>query len=204
MTLSSYLLFCAAFLTAAFLPGPGVAALVGRALKSGFFATLPLLGGIIIGDLVWFTAASLGMAVLVATLGGLFIAVKFLGAAYLLFLAFRFWTSPVEEETSLKPLAKGGVLKGVLTGLSVTLSNPKAITFYLALMPVVLHLDDMVFTDFLIIAATISSILTVVLGGYILFAAKARGLFSAPRAKRLMNRIAASVMGGAAVLVATR
>jgi threonine/homoserine/homoserine lactone efflux protein len=203
MTLASYLLFCAAFATAAAVPGPGVAALVGRALKSGFSATLPTLLGIIIGDLIWFSFAALGLAMLAATLGGLFIVIKLAGAAYLLYLAYRFWTAPIEVE-ELGAIKKAGFFKGVLTGISVTLANPKAITFYLALMPAVLHLDEMSNQDFAIIAGTIAAILSLVLGSYIGFASRARAFFQAPNARRLLNRIAASVMGGAAILVASR
>jgi threonine/homoserine/homoserine lactone efflux protein len=121
----------------------------------------------------------------------------------LLFLAYRFWTAPIEVE-ELGAIKKAGFFKGVLTGISVTLANPKAITFYLALMPAVLHLDEMSNQDFAIIAGTIAAILSLVLGSYIGFASRARVFFQAPNARRLLNRIAASVMGSAAILVASR
>lgn len=204
MTLSSYLLFCIALATAAAIPGPGIAALVGRALKSGSLATLPLLMGVAIGDLIWFALAALGLSVIAAAFGSFFVILKYVGVAYLIYLAISFWRAPVDEESLSPAKLRDGFFKTIGLGVAVTLSNPKAITFYLALMPLVLDLKALDGGDFALLALSIVVILFVVLGAYIFMADKARLLFRAPRARRLLNRIAASIMGGAAALIATR
>ena len=71
-------------------------------------------------------------------------------------------------------------------------------------MPLVLDLKALDGADFALLALSIVVILFVVLGAYIFMADKARLLFRTPRARRLLNRIAASIMGGAAALIATR
>lgn len=203
MTLSSYIVFCLAFAAAAAMPGPAVAALVARALRSGPGAALPLMAGIITGDLIWFAAAALGLALLAATLGSLFVAIKYIGAAYLLYLAWRFWTAPVGEQAASAPPRGRGWVSYVL-GVGITLSNPKAISFYLALMPVVLDLQALRLGDFALLGTTIIVILAAVLGAYVLFATAARELLVTRRARTWLNRIAACGMGGAAALIASR
>lgn len=91
-----------------------------------------------------------------------------------------------------------------LTGLALNLGNPKAIAFFLALLPSVIELDALVPLAFAELAAVIAVIVSGVLGTYVLLAARMRRLFGSPRAIRLVNRGSSVVVAGAAVAVATR
>jgi threonine/homoserine/homoserine lactone efflux protein len=74
--------------------------------------------------------------------------------------------------------------------------------FLVALLPTVVHLDQLSITGFVEIAGVIVVVLPAVLGAYVLAAARARGLLRNPRAVRLVNRSGAAVMAGAAIAVA--
>jgi threonine/homoserine/homoserine lactone efflux protein len=87
MTLTGLLVFGAAYATAVFSPGPGVAALVARVLARGLRGAPAFIAGFLIGDLVWFTVAATGLALLAQTFAIVFLAVKYAGVAYLLYLA---------------------------------------------------------------------------------------------------------------------
>jgi threonine/homoserine/homoserine lactone efflux protein len=86
----------------------------------------------------------------------------------------------------------------------LTLANPKAILFFLALLPTVIDLASMNWVRFLEISAAIVVVQPLVLGTYALLAARARDLFTTPKAVRRLNRTSGLAMAGAAVVVATR
>lgn len=135
MDISSLITFTLALSIAAVLPGPGIAAIVARSLASGSKAAMPMVLGLMCGDLIYLTFAVLGLAVIAQSMGGLFVAVKWAGIAYLLYLAWKFWTSPASALSSTAKQSKISFFRTWLAGLSVTLGNPKTITFYLALTP---------------------------------------------------------------------
>ncbi len=81
MTLTGFVAYSAALALAVAVPGPGIVAMVARGLGSGFRATLPFTVGIALGDLVYLTAAVLGLAFIAQTFGLAFMAIKYAGAA---------------------------------------------------------------------------------------------------------------------------
>src|SRR5690349_20415760 len=120
--------FAAALAVAVAIPGPGIFAVVSCALGRGFREALALITGIIVGDLVYFTLAVLGLAALARSMGGFFIVIKLAGAAYLIWLGVKLWRQPpaamiVGGETA----PQRGFRRSVLGGLVVTISNPKSI-----------------------------------------------------------------------------
>ena len=77
-------------------PGPSVAALVARVLTSGWRSVMPLLAAMWLGEALWLTAAVFGLSVMAQTFYWAFVILKYLGVAYLLYLAYRMWTAPSE------------------------------------------------------------------------------------------------------------
>lgn len=204
MTLSGLLVFATAYVVATASPGPGVAAVVARVLARGTHGMPGFIAGFVVGDLIWFCIAATGLAVLAQTFAALFLAIKYAGAAYLLFLAWTLWTAPAATvELGRDAPAEGG-FRLFLAGLALTLSNPKVIVFFLALLPAVVQLDTLSLAGFAEVSALIVVILSVVLASYAIAAARARRLFTSPRAVRTLNRGTGVMMAGAAVAVAAR
>ena len=129
MTLSSFLAYTLALGIAAAIPGPGIAALVGRALGTGFRRTMPMLTGLVLGDLVYLTFAILGLALLAHTFQTAFMAVRIAGALYLLWLAWKFWTAGLTPEKVERSPGRRDGLMSFAAGFAVTLGNPKTIVF---------------------------------------------------------------------------
>ena len=204
MTLTGFITYSGALAIAAAIPGPGVTALVARALGSGFRASLVMALGLMLGDLIYLTAVVLGLALVAQTFGTVFLIVKWLGVLYLGWLAWVFWTSGITPETVEAKKGSGGFVASFLAGLAVTLGNPKTMIFYLALTPTLIDLRSVTFSDYLILAGLTAIVLLVVLVPYLIMAAKARSLLQAPRALKLLNRTAAAFMGGAALAIASR
>jgi threonine/homoserine/homoserine lactone efflux protein len=204
MSIHGFALFCLAYLLATATPGPGIGALVARVIARGMHGIAFYIAGFVVGDLTWFTFAATGMAVLAQTAHALFVAIKYAGAAYLLFLAFRLWTAPVgavAEDSAPVSQSSGRLM---LAGLSLTLGNPKVMIFFLALLPTVIDLSTLSVSAFLEIGAAMAVILSAVLGTYAAAAQRARRLFRSPPALRWLNRGTGTVMAGAAAAVATR
>lgn len=187
-------------------PGPAVAAILARVLARGTAGVAPFLAGLILGDLVWLASAVLGLAVVAQTFHGLFLAIRYVGAAYLMWLAWKLWVAPAVGP-AVGTVGVGRDERGArafLGGLALTLGNPKTMMFYLALLPNMIDLAHVRLLAFVELAAVIVAVLTLVFTGYVLLATRVRGLFTSPRAIRWLNRGSGTVMAGAAVAVATR
>jgi len=204
MTIYGLLTFCAVYVLAVATPGPGIAAIVARGLAHGTKGAPAFIGGFVVGDLVWFAIAATGLAALARTAATLFVAIKWAGVAYLLYLAYKLWTAPAKQVEVETQGRKQHGWNAFLASLMLTLANPKAILFFLALLPTVIDLASMNMARFLEISAAIVVLQPLVLGSYALLAARARDLFTTPKAVRRLNRTSGLAMAGAAVVVATR
>lgn len=204
MDLTALIVFATALVVAVASPGPGVVALVARVIGRGLPGTGAFVAGFVIGDLVWLAVAILGLAMVAQTFHAVFLAIKYLGAAYLAYLAYRMWTSPahaVEISTDTRRESGGRLFFG---GLTLTLGNPKVVGFYVALLPSLIDITRVNLLGYLELAGICVVVLTGVLGAYAVAAARARRLFTSPRAMRLLNRTGGTMLAGAAVAVAAK
>ena len=205
MTAHGLALFCLAYLLATATPGPGIAALIARTLSRGSGGLPPFIAGYVVGDLLWLTLAASGMAMLARSAQPLFAAIKYLGALYLLYLAWRLWTAPAQSIEQELPPARDESPRRLFTGsLALTMGNPKVMVFFLALLPTVVDLRNITLLQYFEIVVAICIILTSVLTAYAVAALRARRFFSNARAVRWLNRGTGTVMAGAAVAVASQ
>jgi threonine/homoserine/homoserine lactone efflux protein len=204
MTWDGVAIFALSFAIVVATPGPGLAAFVGQILGHGVKAAPAFAVGIYLGDFFWFTLAATGLAALAHAFAGVFMVIKWLGAAYLLILAMKMWRAKpagIEEAAARGPLSHRSLLVG---GLAVTLSNPKAIVFYLAILPAIVNLHGLTISGYLTGLVVIALVLFPILAGYAIAANAARGLFREPGPMRILNRISGAAIAGAAVLIAAR
>lgn len=199
-TLAPFLAYAAALSIAAIIPGPGIAGLVGQSLGSGLRASLFFLAGMALGDVVYLTVAVAGLAALAQVFAGAMLVVKLLGGAYLVYLGIRFWTSRAGL-TNVHAIPKRTGIKAFLAGFAVTLGNPKTIVFYLALLPTVLDLDRVGPSEWVALSALTLMVLFCTLTPYALLAARARSVLIQRGTLVYLNRIAASIIGGAGALI---
>ena len=204
MDLSALLIFSGALLVAAGSPGPSVAALVSRVIARGWRDVIPFAAAMWLGEALWLTLAVHGLAALAEALHGAFLVVKYLGVAYLLYLAWRMWFAPVAIDAESPAPRSGSSVRMFLAGLAVTLGNPKIMVFYLALLPTIIDLAGITLVAWLELTCTMLVVLAAIDLAYIVLAARARQLLKSPRALRLANRTSATVLGGAAAALATQ
>ncbi|HVJ44570.1 MAG TPA: LysE family translocator [Dongiaceae bacterium] len=219
MDVKSLVVFAVALGIAAGIPGPGVLAVVSCAIGRGLKAALMMTGGLVIGDLVYFTAAILGMAALAHSMGELFFIVKLAGAAYLIWLGIKLWRAKGDlAPVPTRAPADGGQddhgaaarrmprshLGNLLAGLGVTLGNPKTIAFYAGLLPTFIDLQHLTLPTALAMAGIVVLLVGGIIAAYALVAAQARGFLGNRRYLRIVNRTAGTMMIGAGVTVATQ
>jgi threonine/homoserine/homoserine lactone efflux protein len=204
MDLSALLIFAGALLIAAGSPGPSIAALVARVIARGWRDVVPFVAAMWVGEALWLTLAVYGLAALADTLHGAFVVVKYLGVAYLLYLACKMWFAPVGPVSDSAAPRSGSCVKMFLAGLAVTLGNPKIMVFYLALLPTIIDLAGITLMAWLELTCTMLLILAAIDVAYIVLAARARRLLRSPRALRIANRASAALLGGAAAAITTQ
>jgi threonine/homoserine/homoserine lactone efflux protein len=204
MHLSVLAAFAAALAIAVALPGPGIFAVVSCALGRGLRAALAMIGGIILGDLIYFYLAVLGMAALARSMGEFFIVVKFAGAAYLVWLGLKLWREkPADLSASAAPAAPSDG-RNLFAGFMVTIGNPKSIAFYAGLLPTFIDLEKLSTGDALAMGGIVILIVGLIPAAYAVAAAASRRFFRSPERMRLLNRTAGTMLIGSGVTVAAR
>ena len=204
MTVYSAIGFSVAMLILAASPGPGVFATVARALASGFRPAMVVIGGIVLGDVIFLLFAAFGLSMVARILGNMFFIVKICGGAYLVWLGIKIWLKDPEPLTGNQDSDSRSRWGNFASGLVITLSNPKVILFYCGFLPTFLDLSTLTFVDLAIVVAIITTVLVAVLGAYAYLASRARKMFTRKRSVRRLNRAAGSVMVAAGVTIAVR
>ena len=204
MTLYSAFGFALAMLVLAASPGPGVFATTARAMASGFRPALAVIWGIVLGDIIFLLFAAFGLSMVARIMGNLFFIVKICGGAYLVWLGIKIWLQnpePVQNYQNSTTRSKWG---NFVSGLIITLSNPKVILFYCGFLPTFLDLSALTIIDLAFVVAIITIVLSGVLATYAFLASHARRMFTNERAVKRLNRAAGGVMVAAGVAIATR
>jgi threonine/homoserine/homoserine lactone efflux protein len=202
--MTEYLVFALAFAASAAAPGPEIAGLLARTLGNGIRAGFPLAGGIVVGKLTLLTAAVIGLTGLVAALGPLFVVLRYAGAAYLIWLGIKKWRRAGRLLSTDASIAPTSLAREVGLGMAMTLSNPIALVFYVALLPGVIEVSDVTVQSYLMLCATLVAVMALVVLGYGLMAELARKMLSATDSKSKVDRISAVLFVLAGLLIALR
>ena len=168
-------------------PGPVWVAITARALTGGFASAWPLALGVTLGDLVWPLVAIFGLSWIVDQWGAFMTVMRYVAAAIFVLmggLLIRHAGQPVPTDGRL---TRPGRWAGFSAGVAAILGNPKAILFYMGVLPGFFDLRHVTGPDIAVIAA---ASMTVPLVGNLFLAAlvsQARGLLKSPRALWRMN-----------------
>lgn len=203
MTLTALLIFAGALLVAAGSPGPSIAALVARVISRGYRSVLPFLAAMWIGEAIWLCLAASGASYIAQSFHTVFVILKYLGVAYLLYLAWKMWIAPATVKEGELP-AEDSPWRLFATGMAITLGNPKIMVFYLALLPSLIDLSGITVLGIAELVAVMMVVLIAVDLAWVIAAAQARRWLKSPRAMRIANRVSATAMGGAAIAIATK
>jgi homoserine/homoserine lactone efflux protein len=186
-------------------PGPGVIMTLTNSLRYGKRGTFCGILGIAFGALVVAAISATGLGVVLAASAFAFTVIKYVGAAYLIYLGIRLWRAPASKLKE-RPARDGGVGKRFMEGLSLQLTNPKAIFFFLSVFPQFIDPSADYATQFAVQVLTYGGLVVVIHSLYGLFARRIKSWFLSERGGRTINRLggATLVFFGAALATAKR
>lgn len=198
-----------AFFVAAWLislsPGAGAISCMAAGLRYGYRRALWNIVGLQLGIIAVLLVVAVGLGAVIAASTTLFAAIKWLGAAYLVWLGVQQWRSPggpIDERDAATGDA-GTPARLVARGFLVNATNPKGIVFLLAVLPQFIDPARPQPVQYAICAATLVFTDLVVMSGYTGFAAKVLRLLREPHHVRWMNRSFGGLFIAAGAVLAT-
>jgi threonine/homoserine/homoserine lactone efflux protein len=201
MSIEHWLAFAAASAVLLAIPGPTILLVISYALSHGRKVAAATVAGVALGDFTAMTASMLGLGALLATSATLFTALKWIGAAYLIYLGIKLWRAPVSvEPTGDVDAPVERPFRIFLHTYIVTALNPKSIVFFVAFLPQFLDLTQPLFFQMAVFEVTFLVLATLNAALYGLLASMARDTIARPSVRRIVNRTGGSLMIGAGVL----
>lgn len=196
------LILGAAFVGAAS-PGPATLAIVGTSLEQGRAKGLALASGITCGSLTWSIAAALGLGAAMLANAWIFEIIRWLGAGYLAWLAFRSARAALTPgRASVRSLGSGSRLATLLQGYALHLTNPKAILFLGSLYALAVPADAAP-SQLVLVVALVSLQSFLIFHGYALIFSHRRAADAFVAARRWLDGAFALAFGWASLKVLT-
>ena len=168
-------------------PGPVWVAIIARAISGGIHSAWPLALGVVVGDVIWPLVAIFGVSYLVSIYADFMVILKYVGALMFLFMGLALLRKPAEVLAKDNRLTAPGMWAGFVAGLLVIMSNPKAILFYMGVLPGFFDFRAITFWDIVVIC-TISLVVPFI--GNVALAAmvdRMRRFLASPEAVRRLN-----------------
>ena len=195
-------LFGAAMFVMVASPGPFIAAVAARSAALGFRSGAVMAAGASLAEVVWLTAAILGLGMIAATHAELLLVLKYVGAVWLLWIGLRLLATRKSLIAPEGAVRREPVWRGVLTGMLLALGNPKAALFYMALFPGFFDVTRMTVWDGFAILAVALPVGLVCDLSYAWAAARARRLLADSSTARRIDRLSGGVLCGAGAAIA--
>ncbi len=200
MTFHAWLTFVLATAVLLAIPGPTVLMVIGQSLGAGRRHALPLVAGVALGDLTSMTLSLAGLGALLAASAAAFTLLKWIGAAYLVYLGVTLWRAPVSADAA-PPLGAAAAFRRAYV---VTALNPKGIAFFVAFVPQFMAPSAPFLPQAAILVvsfvtmASATALLWTALAGHV------SSLVRRPSVRRGFNRAGGGVLVGAGVTLALK
>jgi len=194
ISLGDISLYAAALLVLFLTPGPVWLALLARTLSGGFAAALPLALGVVVGDFLWPMAAIYGLAWIVSVYADILIALRWVAAVLFSVMGIQLIRHADQAIQADGRLTRPGFWPGFSAGLAAILGNPKAILFYLGLLPGFFDLGAVTPVDITLIIMVSMAVPFI---GNMVFAVgidRLRLLIQSPAALRRANQVAGALL----------
>lgn len=187
LSLNDLLLYAGALFVLFMTPGPVWVALIARTMAGGFAAAWPLALGVVIGDVMWAVLAILGVTWVASQIDGFMAILTWVACGTFLFMGYMVLKHADAGISENSRLTRPGVWAGFVAGLAVILGNPKAILFYMGMLPGFFELTTLTTPDIVAIGA-LSAVVPFV-GNMIMAVSigRVRQVLKSPKALRRMN-----------------
>ncbi len=194
LTPSDLLLYCGALLILFLTPGPVWLALMARALSGGFQAAWPLALGVALGDILWPLVAVLGITWILSVFDTMMEVLRWIASGVFILMGVALIRQAGDKITTDSRLTRPGMWSGFIAGIVAILGNPKAVLFYIGVLPGFFDLRSVTAPDIAAILAV--SVLIPMIGNLsiALLVGHVRGFLTAPRTLRRINLISGAML----------
>jgi homoserine/homoserine lactone efflux protein len=175
---------------------------VSHAITHGRGAVLPLATGVMLGDLTAMTCSLLGLGAVLAASAALFSVLKWMGAAYLIYLGIKLWKGGSKIGEIRIPTSTGPTPSLLKSAFIVTALNPKSIAFFVAFLPQFVDPGGKKPQQLFILGATFIVLAFINAALYALFAGHFREKLKNPGIVQWVNRCGGTALIGAGVITA--
>ena len=202
MPLETWLAYTLVTTTFLLIPGPTIILVISYSLLRGRQAVIALVLGVGLGDLTAISLSFLGVGVLLQTVATAFYLIKWLGAAYLIWLGIKMWSS-ASEFTDLGKKTRSHAWREIFSSAYITTAlNPKSIVFFLAFIPQFIEPESPFTTQVVILGATFFVLAIISVLGYAALAIYAGQQLHLPLIQRWTHRIGGGLLIGAGGITA--
>lgn len=183
-------------------PGPVWVALTARAMSGGFASAAPLAVGVALGDMFWPLAAIFGLTWILSIYGDLLEVMKWVAVGMFVFMGVQLIRHAARDLSADSRLTRPGAFAGFAAGITVILANPKAILFYMGVLPGFFDLTQLTWPDIMAILLVSAAIPMLGNLGMAALIDKARALLKSGAAIARTNRIAGVLLIGVGAVIA--
>ena len=201
MTFESAIIFFITIIIFSVTPGPGVFAILAKALSEGARPCTGLSLGMAVSDVVYLILACFGLSAIAEQWGSVFTLIRIAGAIYLIYLGWKLWRRRAEY---IKGESSRKEFSGFMQGFLISASNPKVILFYIAFLPSFIDLSNLTMNDIVLLSILTFVGLMIGLMSVAIGSDWARKYFRSEKAMKGLNRVAGSIMISAGVYLGIR
>ena len=203
MTLTTWITFFLACWAISLSPGPGAIASMSAGLNYGFRRGYFMVFGLILGIWTLVGIVVAGLGAIIAASNTAFMVLKFLGAAYLVWIGISQWRASDKPLVAATDAPVRSRKELIVRGWAINATNPKGVVFMAAVVPNFIDLSHPLIPQYLIIMASLSATDLVVMAGYVALASRVLRALNEPHHVRLMNRCFGGLFVVAGTLLAT-
>ena len=193
--MDNYLIYVGVATATVLLPGPAVMLTINNSIQRGLFKSLAGILGIALAILLVAIISATSLGIVLATSAIAFTAIKIVGAAYLIYLGIRMLRTKAINNTQAS-LRTSSFRKCFIEGFLVSISNPKAVVFFMSIFPQFIDLTQEYTPQFILLAMTFSFLVVVIHTIYAIFASVAKSKLSSQKGNAVLSKISGSVFVG--------
>ena len=184
-------------------PGPGVFAILAKAMVEGPKKCIIMALGMVASDLLYLQLACFGLATIADNWSDIFLIIRYLGAGYLIYLGYKMITAFTHNQPiSNQQKSQQTPLTSFSHGFLISASNPKVILFYVSFLPTFIDLTRLHGSDLILISvlSSIALMMAIMLVAY--GASRLANVIKTPIAQQRLNKTAGSIMIAAGAYLA--
>jgi threonine/homoserine/homoserine lactone efflux protein len=193
--MDNYLIYVGVAIATILLPGPAVMLTINNSIQRGLLKSLAGIFGVALAILLVAVISATSLGIILASSVVAFTVVKIIGAIYLIYLGIKMWRIKATgaARSNLKEVS---FLKCFIEGFFVSISNPKAVVFFMSIFPQFIDLSQEYRPQFILLAVTFSVLIIVIHTAYALFSSFAKTKLSSSKGSVILNKVCGGIFVG--------